>query len=167
MKISKVSVEPVSPDERAFDHYIASPSFQEGLSRGHWRIAGETEWPFVIVAITAGSRKCGPVEFFLRFDLTDYPASVPTALPWNPATGGKLEEEFRPQGVRVAPIFRTDWNNGDALYAPFDRQAVARHPDWPQRYPHYAWNTRQGLTPVLNYLHKLLNDEDYTGTQAN
>ena len=112
-------------------------------------------------------RECGPEEFFLRFDMTGYPASAPTAMPWNPAIGGKLEKESRPQGVRVAHIFRTDWEDGDALYAPFDRRAVARHPDWPQRYPHAAWNTSQGLTPVLNYLHKLLNDEDYTGIQAN
>ena len=157
----------MSPDERAFHHYVASASFQEGVSRGRWRITGGIEWPYVFVAITAGPRECGPEEFFLRFDMTGYPTSAPTAMPWNPAIGGKLEKEFRPQGVRVAHIFRTNWEDGDALYAPFDRRAVAWHPDWPQRYPHAAWNTRQGLTPVLNYLHKLLNDDDYTGTQAN
>ena len=154
-------------DERAFRRYISSASFQEGVSRGQWRISGEIDWPFVVVAISAGPRKSGPEEFFLRFDLAGYPTSTPTAMPWNPETADKLETNLRPLGVRAGHIFRTDWDEGNALYAPFDRRAVASHPDWPTKYPHNAWNTKEGLTPVLRYLHRLLNDKDYEGIPEN
>ena len=75
----------------------------------------------------------------------------------------KLELYRRPKGEVVGHIFRTDWEDGYALYTPFDRVALKRHPDWSQKYPGQAWNPSKDLAWVLRQLHRLLNDDLYLG----
>ena len=60
-------------------------------------------------------------------------------------------------------VFRCDWENGRALYAPFDRVALDSHAAWRQQHPRHAWNAKRDLAWVLEYLHELLNDADYAG----
>lgn len=152
------------PDERVFRDHVSSARFQDGVDRGRWRVVGDIEWPSVLIAVTAGPRDNAPKEFFLRFDLTGYPVSAPTATPWNLMAGAVLEEDQRPKGELVGQVFRSDWEEGKALYAPFDRVALDRyHPDWRQIYPRQAWNAKRDLVWVLQNLHKMLNDDDYTG----
>ena len=153
----------MSPDERIFREHVASARFQEGIERGRWRIVGDIAWPVVLVAVSAAPRDGAPSEYALRFDLTEYPETAPTATPWNPASGKVLEQELRPKGERVGYVFRTDWNEGKALYAPFDRVALNSHPNWGTQHPRRAWNPRKDLAWLLHILHELLNNDDYTG----
>ena len=153
----------IAPDQRVFFDHVAGPQFIDGLLRGRWRIEGDIDWPYVLVAVSAAPMENGPPEFFLRFDLTGYPAVAPTATPWNPVTGDVLEPSLRPKGHRVGHVFRTNWEHGKALYAPFDRVALGSHPDWRVRYPRHAWDATKDLAWVLQCLHELLNDADYAG----
>lgn len=153
----------MSPDERAFREHLTSARFQEGLLRGRWWIVGDVGWPVVLVAVAAAPRDSAPSEYVLRFDLAGYPETAPTATPWNRATGEVLEQELRPKGENAGHVFRTDWEHGKALYAPFDRVALNSHPDWKRRYPRRAWDSSKDLTWLLQILHEMLNNDDYTG----
>lgn len=151
------------PDERAFREHITSPRFSDGIERGRWRIVGDINWPYVLVAVSAAPRENAPKEFFLRFDLAGYPTVAPTATPWNPTSGGILEAGLRPKGEHAGHVFRTDWEDGKALYAPYDRVALKGHPGWPKQYPRRTWDAMKDLAWVLQLLHELLNEPDYTG----
>ena len=153
----------MSPDERALRAHLTGTRFREGVERGRWRVVGEVTWPVVLVAVAAGPRGNAPAEYFLRFDLGGYPEAAPTAMPWNPASGDVLREELRPKGTRVGHVFRTDWENGRALYAPFDRVALSSHPNWRTTHPRRVWDSSRDLTWILQLLHEMLNNDDYTG----
>ena len=152
-----------SPDERVLREHVAGARFQEGVGRGRWRVVGDIVWPVVLVAISAGTRDYAPSEYILRFDLTGYPETAPTATPWNPTTGDVLEQELRPKGERVGHVFRIDWKGGRALYAPFDRVALHSHSKWRTQHPRRAWDSSRDLTWLLQILHEMLNNDDYTG----
>ncbi len=153
----------ISPDERVFREYVNSARFQEGVGQGRWRIVGDIAWPVVLVAVAAGPRDNAPSEYVLRFDLTGYPEAAPTATPWTPTTGAVLEEELRPKGERVGHVFRTDWEHGRALYAPFDRLALSSHSEWREQHPRRVWDSSKDLTWLLQILHEMLHNDDYTG----
>ena len=150
-------------DERAFLEHVAGVPFVDGVERGRWRIVGERDWPHVLIALTAAPSETGPSEFFLRFDLTGYPASAPTATPWAQDTDQILPLELRPKGERLSRIFRTDWKHGTALYAPFDRVALNSHSNWRRRPSIRTWDATKDLAWILRYLGELLNGPDYTG----
>ena len=76
---------------------------------------------------------------------------------------GILEENMRPKGGRVEHTFRCDWEDGRALYAPFDRVALSGHSDWLEKHPSRAWNGNKDIVSVLGFLHEELNDADYKG----
>ncbi len=154
---------PMAPDERVFREHVNGARFRDGVSRGRWRLVGEIEWPCLLVAVAAGPRESGPPEFFLRVDLAGYPQSAPTLTPWDPATQGVLGSEQRPKGEFVGPLFRTDWENGTALYAPFDRVGLSAHPGWRQEHPRHSWDATRDLSWVLQILHEWLNDAGYIG----
>lgn len=161
-----------APDERALLEHLDSARFQAGVDAGQWRLFTCMEhevcgripaiaWPFVLIAVSAAPRLQAPVEFLLRFELSDYPHAAPSASPWDCTTNTLLEANRRPRGDRVGLIFRTDWEGGRALYAPYDRIAATH---WPRdRYPQYAWHSRRDLTFFLDNVFELLNDDDYVG----
>ena len=151
------------PDEHALRGHLASPRFLDGVERAKWRVVGDVEWPHVFVAVSAAQRDNGPREFLLRVDAAGYPESAPTLTPWDPETGNVLGAESRPKGERAAVVFRSDWEGGRALYAPFDRVALKGHPGWRQEHPRRVWHARRDLAWILQYLHDLLNDADYAG----
>ena len=153
----------MSPDERVFREHVTSARFQEGVERGRWQMVGDIAWPVVMIAIAAGPRGRSPSKYVLRFDLTGYPETAPTATPWNLDTRDALEPALRPKGERVGHIFRTDWENGQALYAPFDRVALDSHPDWRNQHPRQVWDSSKDLAWLLQILHEMLNNDDYTG----
>ena len=153
----------MSPDERAFREHLTSARFQEGVTRGRWWIVGDVGWPVVLVAVTAAPRDSAPSKYVLRFDLTGYPEMAPTATPWNQTTGDVLGQELRPKGESVGHVFRTDWEDGKALYAPFDRVALNSHSNWKTQYRRRAWDSSKDLTWLLQILHEMLNNDDYTG----
>ena len=154
---------PQPPDERVLREHLNGARFQDGFDRGRWKIMSEIDWPIVVVAITAAPRKDAPTEYFLRFDLTGYPESAPTATPWNPSTGAVLESALRPKGEKVGAVFTNQWEHGKALYAPFDRVALGAHPEWRTKFPYSAWNSERDLAWLLQIVHEMLNNHDYKG----
>ena len=153
----------ISPDEHVFRHHVAGPRFIDGVERGKWRLVGDVDWPYALVAVSAAPRQNAPQEFFLRFDLTGYPTSAPTATPWNPDSGDTLEADLRPKGEYVSSVFRSDWEEGKALYTPYDRLGLKSHPEWSKQHPRQAWNATRDLAWLLQLLHRMLNESTYTG----
>lgn len=155
--------EPVTrPDHRVFDAHAKTPSFLAGVFRGDWRIES-VNWPTVIISIAAAPRDGAPDRFWLRCDLTNYPADSPTATPWDPDTNAQLAADRRPKGDDVAMVFRRDWEDGRALYAPYDRVALTSHQNWVTEYPRTAWDATRDLTWWATRIWELLNDDDYLG----
>lgn len=153
----------MSPDERVFHQHVSSARFQDGVDRGRWRILGDIVWPVVMIAVAAGARDGAPSEIVLRFDLTGYPELAPTATPWDSTAGSILGSDLRPKGELVGHVFRTDWERGRALYAPFDRVALNGHSGWKTQHPRQAWDSSRDLAWVLRILYEMLNNDDYTG----
>jgi hypothetical protein len=156
-------IEPIGPDERAFREHIARARFLAGVARGHWRIVAELGWPLVVFAIGAAPREGAPREYGLRTDLAGYPFQAPTSTPWDLERDEPLAAERRPKGHRVGHVFRADWNGGSALYAPYDRVALAGHGNWTLEHPRYAWEPTRDVAWFLSVIHDLLNDDDYMG----
>jgi hypothetical protein len=152
----------LGPDERALREHLRSARFRSGVDDARWRLISLT-WPHSLIAVSAGSRQGAPSEFTLRFDLSGYPNPGPTAGLWDVPAASYLTTDVRPKGERAGMVFRGDWNNGMALYAAWDRVALAGHPDWAQRFPKYAWNASRDLTFYLINVFDALNDEDYLG----
>lgn len=153
---------PMGLDEQLFRLHVQGPKFQDGVDRGRWRLVGEIEWPYAVIAVSAAPREGAPDEFCLRFELTSYPA-MPTAMPWDCVEGAILAPNKRPKGHRAGHLFRSDWNNGIALYAPYDRVAWQGHENWAQTHPRELWERSPEITHVLRNVHHVLNNEDYTG----
>ncbi len=151
----------MTPDERTFRAHLDRASFQAGVDRGRWRVAG-IAWPHAIIAVAAAPRPDSPPEFHLRLELTGYPQQAPIVTPWDPATGAVLAADKRPRGEIVSFVFRSDWNGGTALYAPYDRIGLG-HGNWAAEHPGHAWNSSRDVTFVLCHVHRLLNSEDYLG----
>ena len=153
-------------DERVFMDDIEKGPFQSGVARGRWRLISVT-WPYAIIAVSAAPRANSPGEFFLRFDLRNYPQSPPTARPWDIEQDAPLADSKRPHGAsRVPKAFRTDWKEGTALYIPCDRVAIEGHDGWRTQHPSMIWNPVEGITLYLRVVHELLNSSDYTGIRS-
>lgn len=157
-----VSGPDASPDRRAFEADTAVPGFLAGVHRGDWKI-DSLDWPVVKMTVSAAARDGAPDSVTLRCDLTNYPIDAPTATPWDPATDTPLSASRRPKGERVGMVFRADWEQGRALYAPYDRVALAGHPSWITEHPWYAWTGTQDLTWWVQRIWDLLNSDDYEG----
>ena len=153
-------------EEQVFRSHIELGPFQSGVSKRRWRLLS-IDWPKVVIAICAAPRLGAPDEYGLQFDLTNYPQSPPTALPWDATKGCRLADQNRPHGkFRVPKTFRTDWKNGDALYLPCDRIAIIDHNDWLNHHPEMIWNPNGDITQYLRIVHELLISNDYTGSRS-
>jgi hypothetical protein len=154
--------EPPAPDRRAFEAQLGSARFLAGVERGDWRVVSYA-WPTVVVEVAAAPRDHGPEAFALRCDVSGYSSTAPTATPWDVSTGAVLNAARRPKGERVGMVFRTDWENGTALYAPFDRVALQGHPGWRDQHPRHTWDASRDFTWFLERVFDLLNNDDYVG----
>jgi len=153
----------MSAEERVFRSHIELGPFQSGVAKGRWRLLS-IDWPMVVIAIAAAPRPGAPGEYALRFDLTNYPQSPPTALPWDAVKDCRLEDQDRPTGkTRVPKAFRTNWENGDALYLPCDRVAINGHARWLDKHPEMIWSPNGDITQYIRIVHELLTSSDYTG----
>ena len=119
----------IAPDERAVRAALKSAVFQSGVDSGRWRLVS-FDWPVGVFAVSAAARNNSPAEYGLRIDFTGYPQQAPTAEPWSLERGERLAPYERPKGERAAATFRCDWEQGRALYAPWDRIALTTHPNW-------------------------------------
>jgi len=155
-------VQATAPDELALRAHLKSVRFQQGVDDGRWRLV-LLEWPRSLIEVAAAAREGAPPHFLLRFELSGYPMPGPTAGLWDLQTGTYLGATGRPKGERASMIFRGDWEQGRALYAAWDRVALAGHPDWAQRFPRYAWNNTRDLSFYLANVSEVLNSDDYLG----
>ncbi len=153
---------PPGPDERIFRYHLGCVAFVAGESAGRWRLVS-VDWPHAVIAIAAALRPDALDEVVLRFELTNYPNGAPTGMPWDIDRGQQLDHRRYPKGEVVGPVFRTDWENGRALYTAYDRVALQSHSDWVSRYPRSAWNPSRTIVFYLNQVHAILNDTGYTG----
>jgi hypothetical protein len=157
-----MSAPAVAPDERVLAADLAGVRFQDGADRGFWRLVS-LDWPFALIAVSAAPRPGSPVEFLLRIECSGYPAQAPTGCPCDAETNAVLASDRRPKGERVGQVFRPDWKEGRALYAPWDRTGLAEHPGWAAAHPFWAWHPGRDISFFLTNVHELLNDDDYTG----
>jgi hypothetical protein len=160
------------PDQRLFDADVASAEFRAGALKGYWGLAGTDvlpeppAWPARVLWIAAAPRDNAPDRYYVRLDLMDYRTAAPTGTFWNPNTKSTLDFGQRPKGrpgSRVAMVFRTDWENGNAFYHPYDRVAANGHPDWPKDQPSLRWDSEHTITHYLEEIHSLVNCGDYVG----
>lgn len=146
------------PDERALRADLAKPAFRLAQSEGRWRLIA-IAWPAVLVGVVAADG----TEFVLRFDCTGYPASAPTARPWDVDKSAPLPFDRWPgsKGGRVRAVFRPDWKDGTALYLPCDRVSREGHDNWRNETPTMIWRSERGINQYLEIVHELLNCGDY------
>ena len=152
----------LAPDQRALRAALNSAAFRGGVDGGRWRLI-DLDWPIGNFAVSAAGRPDSPSEYGLRIDLSGYPQQAPTATPWDLGLNALLAPDRRPKGDRVGWVFRTDWKDGRALYAPWDRVALKGHSDWPNQHPGDAWHPGRDIAFLFGRVHELLNADDYTG----
>jgi hypothetical protein len=152
----------LSPAERSVRAHLVGARFQSGADEGRWRLIS-MEWPNALIAVSAAARQGASPEFVLRFDLSGYPQPGPTAGIWDVSTNALLAADLRPKGEVAGQVFRADWENGRALYAPWDHVALDTHPDWPQKHARQAWHARRDLAFYLSNTWDVLNDDGYVG----
>ena len=156
----------MSLDERVFREHVQAGPFQSGVDRGRWRLLS-IDWPYVIIAVSAAPRPEAPNEYALRFNLTGYPQTAPTAQPWDVEQGAPLQAAKWPQGRSRVPLaFNLGWKDGAALYLPCDRVAIEGHDGWRSQHPHMLWKPTGDITQYLEIVHELLTSSDYTGTRS-
>ena len=151
----------MSPDERLFKAHLEEASFQSGVDASKWGLHGEVKdivWPHAILWVAADTFTYGPGKIYLRFDLTGYPTSAPTACPWNVTTNQRLEDAAWPSlSGKFKRVFRHDWQIKDALYAPCDRRAMAGHEPWEKQFPTWWWKPNFTIVKYLSFVHLCLN----------
>lgn len=153
------------PAEHVFRSHLEAGPFASGEERGRWRLLS-IAWPFAVIVVSAAERPNSPKEYALRFELSNYPQSPPTACPWDHEAQVRLAPERRPHGtLRVPMAFRSDWKDGQHLYLPVDRGAIEGHEGWRNKHPEMIWSPRQCICQYLRLVHELLNSEDYTGVR--
>lgn len=152
----------MSPDKEIFDIHVAGAGFQAGADQGMWGICNDgTEWPHVVMWVGAAPKAGATDRFYFRFTLDGYPASAPSACPWDMGKNTPLENSKWPSGGPVTKsIFNPAWNAG-ALYCPLDRIAIPGHPNWPADYPDLLWRPAFRIERYLHYIHHNLNSGDY------
>lgn len=151
--------------EECFLEHVASPDFQAGVASGWWGLEPGDTWPHAVLWIAAPPRAKGPDRYHFRFYLQDYPSKGPTAMLWDPIKKAKPDADKRPKGTGfVALLFRTDWNEGNMLYAPWDRLAYENHPEWPPKHAHIAWKPTRSIVYYLQKTKEALDSEEYLGS---
>ncbi|WP_420443042.1 DUF7665 family protein [Candidatus Poriferisodalis sp.] len=152
----------VAPDERGLRAALETVRFQSGVDGGRWRLV-DLDWPIGIFAVSAAARPNSPSEYGLRIDLSGYPQRPPTATPWDLGLNASLAADRRPKGPRAGHVFRTNWEHGQALYAPWDGRGLNAHSEWAQDHPADAWHAERDIAFFLGRVHELVNADDYSG----
>jgi hypothetical protein len=148
----------MDPDEKALRADVAKPAFRVGAVDKRWRLI-DIAWPHVFIGVVA---KDG-WEYVLRFNCTGFPASPPTAGPWDMERNGVLPPTLWPKsrGGRLGAVFNPGWKGGTALYLPCDRESIAGHGQWLTQMPSKIWRPSAGLVQYLELVHELLHCRDY------
>jgi hypothetical protein len=155
----------VSPDEQVLRAHLESAAFQIGVADGRWRLDA-LMWPHALIAVAAPPRTGAPGEFSFWFELLGYPEAAPTACIWDVGSSAPLPGSRRPKGSdgQILQLFRDNWKDGKALYAPFDRVALVDHGIvWADQWPMSKWTRDRNLTFVLRHIHHELDSVGYVG----
>ncbi|ODT89053.1 hypothetical protein [Phenylobacterium sp. SCN 70-31] len=151
------------PDELLLSRDLAAPLYRCGEIEGRWRHVS-TDWPYVIIAVSAAERPNSPSEYGFRFECSGYPQNLPTGRPWDIDANAPLPAGRWPNGRSILPsVFRPGWKKGECLYLPCDRLSIAGHDQWRHEHPSRLWNPERGIVCYVEQLYELLNQGDYTG----
>jgi hypothetical protein len=157
---------PVPPDKLMLEQDLVAPAFRCGAVEGRWRHIA-TDWPYVVIAVSADARAGAPAEYAFRFECTGYRQRAPTSQPWDVEGNCALAASNWPNGKLIVPsVFRPDWKNGECLYLPCDRRSLEGHDDWHHKYPSRLWQPQRGIVCYLEQVYDLLNQSDYTGLRS-
>lgn len=140
--------------------HLAGTAVQIGVARGQWQI-GELDYPYLMVRVSASAQTCAHGYVDLRIEISGYPNLGITACPWSAEENLPLPAGQRPTAGRAGTVFRTDWENGHALYHPCDRVAVGSHADWTREHVDELWDAEQGIAKFLRLIHTTLNEVDH------
>jgi len=152
-----------SPDLALFKRHLGSAEYGYGEDSGWW--AAQTEppsetWPFCQFWVSTHERVIAGGKLGLNIELSDYPSQAPTGCPWNLEEGCRLPNDEWPEsnGIQnIKAIFNPGWENGVALYAPWDRAGLKTHPNWKQKHPDTSWKASFKITDYLRFTHQILN----------
>jgi len=157
---------PLPPDRVLLELDLAAPEFRCGEVEGRWRHVS-TDWPHVVIAVTAPSRPGAPAEFGFRFNCLGYRRMPVTAQPWDIAANAPLPPPRWPTGPRmVSAVFRPDWKLGQCLYLPCDRMSIEGHDNWRNEHPNRLWQPDRGIICYLEQLNGLFFESDYSGVRG-
>jgi hypothetical protein len=154
---------PIPPDRLMLEQDLAAAEFRCGEAEGRWRHIA-SQWPHIVIAVSAPARVNAPPEFGFRFDCSGYRQTPVTAQPWDLKHNTALARSLRPTGPsHVCAVFRPDWKNGQCLYLPCDRMSIEGHDEWRTKYPSRLWKPTRGIICYLEQIYDLLHQSDYTG----
>ena len=154
---------PIPPDRLLFEQDLVAPDFRCGQIEGRWRYVA-TDWPHVIIAVSAPERINAPTEYGFRFECSGYRQTPATAQPWDIDGNTPLPPSRWPSGnAIIKSIFRPDWKEGKCLYLPCDRMAMEGHDQWRAQYPNRLWQAGRGIICYLEQLYDLFHQSGYTG----
>lgn len=153
-----------TPDERAFRADLERAPFLLGVADGRWQLLSMNG----VVAVISVKAKDGR-EYALRFDVSGYPSTPPTARLWDAEKNEALAVSKWPRSVRagrLGAVFRSDWKAGTALYLPCDREAIEGHDSWRVQMPSKIWRPAVGIVHHLEQVHELFHCADYAAPLA-
>ncbi len=153
----------VPPDRAMLEQDLAAPDFRCGEVEGRWRYVA-TQWPHVVIAVSAPERPNALAEFGFRFECSGYRQNPATAQPWDLQANRPLPGQRWPKGRTIVPsVFRPEWKQGQCLYLPCDRMSIEGHDGWRNEHPSRLWQPSRGIICYLEQIYELLNQSDYTG----
>lgn len=156
----------MSLDEQVLREHIESGPFQSGVDLGKWQLVS-ISWPHVYINVTATPHEGWPSFYCFQFECANYPVAGVTARPWDVEKNKPLDTQKWPGGkARIPKVFNPDWNNGQCLYLPCDKNAIKGHSDWSIKHPHLIWKNDSDITLYLEAVYELLNSSDYTGPRS-
>lgn len=158
------------PDTIKFTSDLENSRVKEGIFNGKWGILssenGWPDWPSVFIWISAAERENSPDKYYFKLDLLNYPSQAPLICIWDIANKAPLIESKRPSGGEtITMLFRTNWEGGNHLYAPYERRALATHPNWISEYPSLCWKPTDTILKVLEDILYALHSADYHGSK--
>jgi hypothetical protein len=153
----------MKPDEGLFRAHLGEAPFLSGQDCGKWGLIDESLiWPRATFWVEANENLVPSLRMYLRFNLEGYPVSAPTSFPWDEGKKAKLENHLFPKVPGAFKlVFRIDWQNGDALYAPCDRIAMQNHDQWKTQFPTWWWQSSFSISKYLEFVHTVLNPPSF------
>lgn len=158
----------VRPDIEAFNEDVNSAIFKLGELNCKWQLiridAEGSSDPLAFIRVFTAKRENSPDSYVFRLKIDNFPAIAPEVCIWDLSTNTKLTKGYRPIGSKgINTLFRTDWEHGNHLYAPYERRALQTHSNWNKIYGDLCWKSGDSITKILHDLSRKLNSNEYHG----